>query len=337
MRLFIIVCSLLLIIGAAVEISSLEGQPAEFLARALSQPLPQAAASMAILFAALGLLAAALWTVEKLRQVRKTNEALEARLRGVHATIDNLESSQKDAESAVNYLGRSDPDQTITALQQRLVNAERAAQLHQDHDQTSDLLARVEDLQGKQKAFREMLAETFEKRRSIERLFADLQQSQEDIDQMVRDLESGDGSLQGRLQKLSQSISEIDPRLDSIEHSMQTLTELKKSLGVLQSRLAPLEHNEHGGVRNFVKTVYELRDQLAARVDVLDHEGGIALADRVAELSQTKQVLDASVANLLQQFSSLETIHKEMSGLFAKLGNAIDVHALANGNQRVSR
>jgi chromosome segregation ATPase len=326
MRLFVIVCSALLVLGAGFQIVFSEHQPAAFLDRILLQPLPQKIAWAVILVAAPALIAAALWLTEKLLQERKTNETLETRFRGVRDAIYGLEGSQKDADSAADYLARTDPELAIKSLQQRLVKTEQTAQLQQNRNDAGDLLARVEDLQNQQKAFRETLAGMIGKRRSIEQLFAELQRSQEDIDRMLADIEGDGSNLQDRLQTLTQSINGANPRFDEIERSMEMLIQLKKGLGVLQTRLAPLEQNEHGGINNLIKAVHDLRDQLITRVDFLDREGGVPLADRVARLAETKGELDARVSGLLDQFSKLDTIHKDMAGLFAKLSKEINAN-----------
>jgi chromosome segregation ATPase len=324
MRLFVIVCSALLVLGAGFQIVFSEHQPAVFLDRILSQPLPQKIAWVVILIAAPALIAAALWLTEKLVQERKANEALETRFRGVRDAIYGLEGSQKDADSAADYLARTDPELAIKSLQQRLVKTEQTAQ--QTRNDAGDLLARVEDLQNQQKAFRETLAGAIGKRRSIEQLFAELQRSQEDIERMLADIEGNGANLQDRVQTLTQSINGTNPRFDEIERSMEILIQLKKGLGVLQARIEPLEQNEHGGVNNLIKAVHDLRDQLVARVDLLDREGGVTLADRVAKLAETKRELDACVSGLLDQFFKLDTIHKDMAGLFAKLSKEINAN-----------
>jgi hypothetical protein len=91
-------------------------------------------------------------------------------------------------------------------------------------------------------------------------------------------------------------------------------------------RLVPLEQNEHGGVNNLIKAVHDIRDQLIARVDFLDRDGGVALVDRVAKLAETREELDARISGLLDQFSKLDMIHKDMAGLFAKLSKEINAN-----------
>jgi chromosome segregation ATPase len=164
------------------------------------------------------------------------------------------------------------------------------------------------------------------KRRSIEQLLAELQRSQDDIDGMLAGIEGDGSNLQDQLAKLTQSLSGTNPRFDEIERSMEALVQLKRGFGVLQTRLLPLEQNEHGGINNLIKAVHDIRDQLVTRLDFLDREGGITLVDRVAKLAEIREELDARISGLLDQLSKLEVIHKDMAGLFAKLSKEINAN-----------
>lgn len=322
MRMFVIACTGLLVL--AVGFQFLQHQSAALIDQILLQPLPQQISWLVILVAVLVLIAAALWLTQKLMQERKAYEALETRFRGVREGVNGLATSQKDADWAVNYLAETDPEHTIKSLQQRLANTEQVAQLQQGRNDASDLLARIEDIQNQQKTLREMLGGVIGKRRSVEQLFTELQRSQGDIDRMLADIEGDDGNLQGRLHALTQSINGISPRFDDLERSLEMLIQLKKGLGVLQSRLVPIEQNEHGGIKALGKTVQDVRDQLVARLDFLGQEGDVTLADRVAKLAETKQQLDARTSGLLEQYHALNTIHKDVVGIVAKLKKEIN-------------
>ena len=221
----------------------------------------------------------------------------------------------------------------MRALQQRLTKTEQALQ-QQGHSEGGDLLTRVEELRIQQKALRDTLAGAIGKRRSIEQQFADLQRSQEEIERMLASIEGDGGDLQGRIQKLAQSIDGTNPRFDEIERSMEMLIQQKRGFGVLQARLAPLEQNEHGGINHLIKVVHDLRDQLIARVDHLDREGGVTLADRVSMLAETKDKLELNISGLLDEFSRLDTIRRDMTGLFDRLNEVIDANGLAAGGGR---
>ena len=328
MRIFVFACSGLLVIAAGFASLSSEYPPTIFFERILSQPLPQKIAWLAILVAAPMLIVSALWQGVKLAQQRKVTKVLEARVRGTREAIEGLDRSQRDAELAASYLTHSNPEDAIKSLQQRLTKTEQAAKLQQGRDLADHVMLRIEDFRKQQQGFSELLSEAIDKRRLIEQALAELQTSQSEIDRMLLQIEGDGNDLQDRLQMLADSMKEAHPRFDEIERSMEMLIQLKRGLGALQARLASLEQNEHGGIRHLIKAVHEIRNQLIANVDHLEWEGELSLAQRIANIVETRQQLEERVVDLLGQFSKLDRVRKDISGLLAKLSNGINTTAV---------
>jgi chromosome segregation ATPase len=270
------------------------------------------------------LIALSAWQSARLSRERQTNDSLQTRLRGVRDAVNDLERSQKDGDSAAEYLARTDPEDAIRSLQHRLSKTEETAHLQQSRNEAVDLLERIENLRTRQQAFRETLGDVVGKRRTIEQKFSELRRNHDDIEGMLRELEGDGTNLQDRLQELANSIDGTHPRFDEIERSMETLTHLKKGVGMLQARLAPIEQNEHGGIKNLFKAVQELRDQLVANIDRLDRDEETNLATRVAKLAESRQQLEERVSGLLDEFSKLDSIHKDINGLLASLGKKVN-------------
>jgi hypothetical protein len=90
----------------------------------LSQPGPNQIAWMIVLAASLLLLWLALWQSEMLSKQRKVVKTLEHRLRGVGQNVHRLEAGQSNVELAENYLLRTDPEDAISAIDERLGRAE---------------------------------------------------------------------------------------------------------------------------------------------------------------------------------------------------------------------
>ena len=49
---------------------------------------------------------------------------------------------------------------------------------------------------------------------------------------------------------------------------------------------------------------------------------GVALSDRIQQLTKTRHELEERVSSVLAQFSEIETIHKDITGLFVRLNQA---------------
>jgi hypothetical protein len=111
-----------------------------------AEPLAQKFAWFLIVLIPLVLIPSALWLADALIRQRKAAAALELRLGGVRAGVQDLAKAQVDAESAVRHLVHSDPQDAIGAVQQRLADAERTTQVQQNRNEVGDLQTRVEEL-----------------------------------------------------------------------------------------------------------------------------------------------------------------------------------------------
>jgi len=322
MRAFVFICSAAVALVLGLELLAPGYGPA-LLERLLTRPVPQQLPWTAICVVALVLLGAALLLSEKLVRQRKATALLEMRLRGVRHAVSGLEESQKDVDAASDYLTRTDPEAAINALQGRLAKAEQTAQLHQDRNEAGDLLSRVELMRQQQVLVREKLGEVIGKRRSIEGLLAEVQSSQEDVERTLAVIEedkNGD-TLAERLQKIAEFITGTGARFEDIESSLQKLLRHKQEFGELQARLGPLGDKE-SGVKGVLQALRDQREQLVAEIERLDKDEGGNLAGRVDQLAQAKKELEDQVSTLLEQFSRIDSMHKDISGLFAKLNFA---------------
>jgi uncharacterized coiled-coil DUF342 family protein len=183
------------------------------------------------------------------------------------------------------------------------------------------LLVRVEMARRQQQALREKLGETIEKRRLIEPLFIELQNSQDVLEKSLTGLKADD--LNDRLATLMQSTERMKSRCDEIEGMMAAFVRLQGELDALKMRLAPLD-DKQSGVKSVVKELHDIRDQLTSTIEHLDHDGDATLAERATKFAESKQAFGERVAGLLEQFSKLDGINKDIRGLFAKLRGEVD-------------
>ena len=162
--------------------------------------------------------------------------------------------------------------------------------------------------------------------RTVEALVTDLQTSQDDIERTLAVIEEDKNkdTLLERVQKISDFVAGTSSRFLEIERSLRELLRLKDEFGALQTRLVPLDDKETG-VNSVLKAINTTRDELAANIDRIDTHEGSTLKAKVEHLGQTNKQLDEQVTGLLAQFSRLDTMHKDICGLFAKLNYAQNV------------
>jgi hypothetical protein len=321
MRILALLCAALLAVAVGFEVYSSGYPPTGLIDLVQSLPLLQQLGWAVIIVSPFGLLAAALWESARLDQQRKTNEVWETRFRGARKSVDELDDAQKDADRAANYLERSDPEEAMSAIQRRLIEAERTAHLQQSRNEKEGLLVRIEMARAQQQALREKLGETIEKRRLIEPLFVELQNSQDVLEKGLTGLKADD--LNDRLQALMQSTERMKSRCDDIEGMLAAFVRLKGETDALKARLAPLE-DKQSGVKSLVNALHDIRDQLTSTIERLDHDGDATLAERATKFAESRQAFEERVSGLLDQFAKLDGVNKDIRGLFAKLRGEVD-------------
>jgi DNA repair exonuclease SbcCD ATPase subunit len=321
MRILVLVCGALLALAVAFEVYSSEYPPTALIGLVQSQPLLQKLAWAVIIVTPFGLLAGALWESARLDQQRKANEVWETRFRGVRKAADELDDAQKDIDRATSNLERSDPEDALSALQRRLIEAERTTHLQQSRNEKEGLLARIEMARQQQQVLREKLGETIEKRRLIEPLFIELQNSQDVLEKGLTGLKADD--LNDRLQAIMQSTERMKSRCEEIERMLATFVQLKGELDALKNRLAPLD-DKQGGVKSLVNALHDIRDQLTSTIERLDQDGDATLAERATKFAESRQAFEERVSGLLDQFAKLDGVNKDIRGLFTKLRGEVD-------------
>jgi hypothetical protein len=328
MRVLALACAALLALAVGFEVYSSQYPPTALIDLVQSQPLLQKLAWAVIIVSPFGLLAAALWESALLDRERKANEVWETRLRGVRKTADELDDAQKDTDRAAAYLERSDPEEAVSAIHRRLIEAERTTHLQQSRNEKEGLLVRIDMARQQQQALREKLGETIEKRRLIEPLFVELQNSQDVLEKGLSGLKADD--LNDRLQTLMQSTEQMKSRCEEIERMMAAFVRLKGELDALKSRLVPLEDNQNG-VKSVVSGLHDIRDQITSTIERLNRDGDATLAERTTQFAETKQALDERVSGMIEQLSKLDGINKDMRGLFDKLRGEVDAQLMTYG------
>ena len=116
-------------------------------------------------------------------------------------------------------------------------------------------------------------------------------------------------------------------RCGQVEGSVAAFVALKGELEALQSRLAPLD-NSQTGVRSIISALQEVRDQLTVAIERLERDGETTLANRASEFTQTRKALETRVAGLIDQFSTLDQVNRDIRVLFTRLRGEVDAHFL---------
>jgi chromosome segregation ATPase len=297
-----------------------------------AEPLAEKLAWFVAVLIPLVFIPTALWLGERLMRQQQAANALELRLGGVRQGVRELTRSQVAAEASVHHLARTDPEDAIGGLAQRLSEAERLAQIQENRSEIGDLQSRVDELRARQQGLRERLMPVLEKRRSIERLFAELDGRGTDIDRALTEIASGDDAtaIEVRLENLMEFIRRSHERCDEIEHASKTIANLKQDYTELRARLAPYATAKDGVTRR-IKDLGEARDRVAADIDALQQTPQGSLAARLQAFGDDKNKLNAGLANLELHFSNLATLRQDVEGLAGNFGRALDLLGVSHG------
>jgi chromosome segregation ATPase len=302
-----------------------------------AEPFAQKLAWLFVVLIPLVIIPSALWLSDSLLKQRKAANALELRLDGVRQGVKEAAKSQVDADAALRHLARTDPEDAIGAVQQRLTEAERVTQIQQSRNEVADLQARVDNIRDQQDRLKERLAPVVEKRRSIEQLFTELDSRQNDIERSLAEVASGDDAvaLDLRLKGLGEFIRRSHENCDEIENAAKTIAGLKEDFSELRKRLDPFAAADAGVTRR-IKDLSQTRDKLAADIDALLRTGDGSLAERVRKFADEKVRLDGGLGQLDTQFSKLATLRGDIDGLFANFDRILDVLAIAKSNGKAN-
>jgi hypothetical protein len=296
-----------------------------------SEPLLHKIAWAVIVLVPLVMLPFAVWQWDRLLRQRQVASELEGRLDGVRRDVKDLAKAQASAEGDVQHLTRTDPEGAIAALQQRLTEADRFAQIQQGRHEMNGLEGRVAALRDQQQKLKERLAPVLDTRRKIEQLFAELDSHQSDVDRSLAEVASGDDgtALDIRLKNLSEFLKQGSTRCDQIEQASNTVATLNEACAGLRARLAPLMATEEGVVSR-VRQLSGDRDVLAANLEALERTPEGPLADRVQKMVDDKRKLDDGILHLSLQFSTLGSLRRDVSSLFAALDRTLDTLAISS-------
>jgi len=125
-------------------------------------------------------------------------------------------------------------------------------------------------------------------------------------------------SLAERQDELNEFVSQSRARLLTLENSLHLLTRFRDDLDKYQSELKPLQ-SPVAGVEAVIADIHGRRARLAAALDELDHDGEARLAGRVEAIYRTKLETEQRIVQAVEYFGRLDTIRKDVEGLFAKL------------------
>jgi chromosome segregation ATPase len=327
---FVGVSVVLFVLAVAFVALSQGPEMAALVTAYISQPVLHQIAWAVIVLVPLVMLPFAVWLWDRLVRQGQSAGALAQRLDGVRSRVVDLTRAQGSVDADVQQLARSDPEDAIAALQQRVTESERFAQIQQSRNEITDLDSRVNALRTQQQSLKDRLSPVLDVRRSIEQVFVEIDSRQRDIERSLAEVASGDDStaLDVRLKHLVEFVRQGNARCDQIEQASKTVATLNEACAEMRTRLAPLAATEDG-ITSRIRQLGEERDRLTAEITAIERVPDGSLAERVQKLTDDKNRLDGGIAQLSAQFGKLAGLRRDAGMLLISLERALNTLSIA--------
>jgi chromosome segregation ATPase len=108
-----------------------------------------------------------------------------------------------------------------------------------------------------------------------------------------------------------------------LQDSSATLNQFKEELARSQAELIPLRAPVFG-IEALIGEVHASRDHITRTLDEIELSRDEKLDSRVEALSRSKHEIDERIAQVFEHFSTLDSIRKDIGGIFTTIRNTLN-------------
>lgn len=154
--------------------------------------------------------------------------------------------------------------------------------------------------------------------------FGELKQRQAHLERSIAEVETDPTgkSLIDRQNALNEFVLAARLRLSTLESSFTTLNRFKDELTKAQADLVPLQAADFG-IESMISEVHGIREVVLKTLTEIEQHGDNGLGVRMEQLSASKREIDERLAQVFEHFASLDTIRKDISGIFMSIRSAL--------------
>ena len=169
------------------------------------------------------------------------------------------------------------------------------------------------------------LDESFKILNAIRLEFEELRERQARLEHSFAEVEtdSSGNSLADRMNALNEFVIQSRLHLRKLQDSLATLNQFKEELARSQAELVPLQAPVFG-IEALIGEVHASRDHITRTLDEIELSRDEKLASRVEALSRSKHEIDGRVAQVFEHFSTLDSIRKDIGGIFTTIRNTLN-------------
>ena len=220
---------------------------------------------------------------------------------GLAAMIDELQSRHDELTQHLGTLEAHGNDKMIT----------RVESLAKNKLETQQRIARLDDC--------------FEILNTIRRQFGELEEQRAHLEKALGEVETDPSgqSLADRQTALNEFAAQTRVRVRVLQDTATALNGFRQDIDKSQGALVPLQAPADG-IEATIRDLHARRDRLAGTLSEIELQGDQKLSARVEALYRSKIETEQRIAQVVEQFSRLDTIRNEIGGLFAKLNGTLD-------------
>ncbi len=154
--------------------------------------------------------------------------------------------------------------------------------------------------------------------------FGELKQRQTHLERSIAEVETDPSgkSLIDRQNALNEFVLAARLRLSTLESSFTTLNRFKQELTKAQADLVPLQAPEFG-IESMISEVHGIREVVLKTLTEIEQHGENGLGFRMEQLATSKREIDERLSQVFEHFASLDTIRKDISGIFMSIRSAL--------------
>jgi chromosome segregation ATPase len=254
-----------------------------------------------------------------------------ARLKGLEESLTTLHRFRDElGQSRDRIEPLRAPDVGIAALMTELQARHGELNTALDAIELRDgekLAVRVEALmRGKQDTEQRLarLVESSTQLDEIRRSFDDLKERGLLLDHALTEIERNvEGkTLVERQNELNEFTSQSRARLLTLENALLLLGRFREDMDKYQTEIVPLQ-SPVSGIEAVIADLIGRRDRLVRSLDELERHGDEKLGDRVEAIYRSKLDTEQRIAAAMANVARLDSIRKEVDGLFVKLSTTI--------------
>jgi chromosome segregation ATPase len=268
----------------------------------------------------------------RVKEVDKKVGQAQGRLKALEESWESLNRFRQELTESRTQLGRLQHPQTgLAAMIEELQSRHEELAQHLGGLEThgnDKLITRVETLaKGKLETQQRMaqLDECFGILNTIRRQFGELEEQRLHLEKALGEVETDTAgkSLADRQTELNEFAAQSRVRVRVLQDTATALNGFRHDIDRSQAALVPLRAPADG-LEALIRDLHVRRDKLIDALNDIEVHGEQKLSTRVEALYRSKVETEQRIAQVVDQFSKLDTIRTEIGGLFAKLNGTLD-------------